>query len=56
VEYAAALAQRAGARRLALFHHDPWRTDAQIDALVAQHATAPIHVFAAHDGMIIDLP
>ncbi|HEY2640459.1 MAG TPA: MBL fold metallo-hydrolase [Streptosporangiaceae bacterium] len=56
VEYAAALAQRAGARQLALFHHDPWRTDAQIDALVAQHATAPIHVFAAHDGMIIDLP
>lgn len=56
VEYAVALAQRAGARQLALFHHDPWRTDAQIDALVAQHATAPVRVFAAHDGMIVDLP
>jgi len=56
VEYAVALAQRASARQLALFHHDPWRTDAQIDALVAQHATAPIRVFAAHDGMTIDLP
>jgi ribonuclease BN (tRNA processing enzyme) len=56
VEYAAGLAQRAGARQLALFHHDPWRTDAQIDALVAQHATAPVRVFAARDGMIVDLP
>jgi phosphoribosyl 1,2-cyclic phosphodiesterase len=56
VEYAVALAQRAGARQLALFHHDPWRTDAAIDALVAQHATAPIRVFAAYDGMVVDLP
>jgi phosphoribosyl 1,2-cyclic phosphodiesterase len=56
VEYAVALAQRASARQLALFHHDPWRTDAQIDALVAQHATASVRVFAARDGMIVDLP
>jgi phosphoribosyl 1,2-cyclic phosphodiesterase len=56
VEYAVALAQRASARQLALFHHDPWRTDAEIDALAAQHATAPVRVFAAYDGMIVDLP
>ena len=56
VEYAVALAQRAKARQVALFHHDPWRTDAQIDALVAQHAAAPVRVFAAYDGMIVDLP
>jgi phosphoribosyl 1,2-cyclic phosphodiesterase len=56
VEYAVALAQRANARQLALFHHDPWRTDAEIDALVAQHATAPVRVFAAYDGMVMDLP
>lgn len=56
VEYAVALAQRAGARQCALFHHDPWRTDAQIDALVAQHASASVRVFAARDGMIVDLP
>lgn len=56
VEYAVALAQRARARQLALFHHDPLRTDAEIDALVAQYATAPVRVFAAHDGMIVDLP
>lgn len=56
VEYAIALAQRAGARQLALFHHDPWRTDAAIDALVAQHATASVRVFAAYDSLIVDLP
>ena len=56
VEYAVALARRANARQVALFHHDPWRTDAQIDTLVAQHAAAPVHVFAAYDGMIVDLP
>jgi hypothetical protein len=41
---------------IALFHHDPWRTDAEIDALVASHATTPVRVFAAYDGMIVDLP
>jgi ribonuclease BN (tRNA processing enzyme) len=56
VEYAVALAQRAGARQLALFHHDPWRTDAEIDAFVTQHATASVHVFAAYDGLVVDLP
>jgi hypothetical protein len=56
VEYAAALAQRAGARQLALFHHDPWRTDTEIDGFVAQYATAPVHVFAAYDGLVVDLP
>ena len=56
VEYAVALAQRTGARQLALFHHDPWRSDAAIDALVAQHAMAPVRVCAAYDGMVVDLP
>lgn len=56
VECAVALAQRAGARQLALFHYDPWRTDAGIDALVAQHVTAPVRVLAAYDGMIVNLP
>ena len=51
-----ALAQRASARQLALFHHDPWRTDTEIDGFVAQFATAPVHVFAAYDGMVVDLP
>jgi len=56
VEYAVGLAQHAGARQLALFHHDPWRTDAEIDELAAKHAGGPVRVFAAYDGLIVDLP
>jgi phosphoribosyl 1,2-cyclic phosphodiesterase len=56
VEYAVELGRRAGARRVALFHHDPWRSDAEIDAFVARHALGPVRVIAAHDGMIVDLP
>jgi ribonuclease BN (tRNA processing enzyme) len=56
VEYAVALAQRADARQLALFPHDPWRTDAEIDAFVARYVTAPVSVFAAHQGMVVDPP
>jgi phosphoribosyl 1,2-cyclic phosphodiesterase len=53
---AVALARRANARQLALSHHDPWRTDAEIDDLVAQHAAAPVRGFAARGGMVVDLP
>jgi len=56
IEYAVGLAQQAGARRLALFHHDPWRTDAEIDELAAKHAGGPVRVFAAYDGLSVDLP
>ncbi len=27
-----------------------------LDALAAQHAAAPVRVFAAHDGMVVNLP
>src|SRR4029077_7540488 len=37
VEYAVGLAEAAGVKRLLLFHHDPARTDDQIDAIVAAH-------------------
>jgi phosphoribosyl 1,2-cyclic phosphodiesterase len=56
VEYAVELGVRANARQVALFHHDPWRTDAEIDGFVASHALAPVSVFAAYDGMVVDLP
>ena len=56
VEYAVALAERAGARQVALFHHDPWRSDADIDAFVARHVLAPVRVLAAYDGLVADLP
>jgi phosphoribosyl 1,2-cyclic phosphodiesterase len=56
VEYAAGLAEAAGARRLVLFHHDPGRTDDQLDALVAGLSAGPVPVTAAAEGMVLDLP
>jgi hypothetical protein len=31
-------------------------TDAETDAFVAQYATAPAHIFAAHNSIFVDLP
>lgn len=56
VEYAVGLAERAGARRLALFHHSPWRTDDELDAIVAATAGAGVDVFAAYDGQQVVIP
>jgi len=58
-EYAIAAANRAGVKKLALFHHDPDRTDDQIDEL-AQNYCKPekygqTEVFFAREGMEIDL-
>jgi hypothetical protein len=38
-----------------LFHHDPARTDDEIDALVAAHAGGGVEVVAAAEGLAIDL-
>ena len=54
--YAVGLAAEARARQLFLFHHDPARTDQQIDAMVARHADGPVAVAAAREGLILDLP
>ena len=54
-EHALVAARRAGVRRMAFFHHDPLRTDAQIDELSAiycnQADTGDINVFFAREGM-----
>jgi phosphoribosyl 1,2-cyclic phosphodiesterase len=55
VEYAVGLAQAAGARTVALFHHDPARTDDEIDALVVAHAGGTVEVIGAAEGLTIDL-
>ena len=55
VEYAIGLAEAAGVKRLLLFHHDPTRTDDQIDAIVAAHRGTAISVEAAAEGTVIDL-
>ena len=55
-EWAVDYAIAAGARRLALFHHDPLRTDEALDRLVedcrrrASSAGSPLLVFAAAEG------
>jgi phosphoribosyl 1,2-cyclic phosphodiesterase len=54
--YALNLATRAKARRLVLFHHDPGRTDAEIDALAARFRDASPPVEAAREGTVFELP
>jgi phosphoribosyl 1,2-cyclic phosphodiesterase len=63
-EYAAALGRRAGARRVALAHHKPSRTDAELDELgrrfsdSGQAASGPSggpEIFVAAEGGILDL-
>jgi phosphoribosyl 1,2-cyclic phosphodiesterase len=55
------LAEMGGVRRLAFFHHDPERTDDEIDALVRTHGQpatdsgVPQSCFGARDGMQIEL-
>ena len=55
VDYAVGLAERAGARRLLLFHHDPPRTDDAIDEIVRAHQRPRVDVQAAAEGAVIDL-
>ena len=55
VEYAVGLAHAAGARKLVLFHHDPSRTDDEIDALVAAQRGGAVDVVAASEGLVLDL-
>lgn len=58
-EYAIAAAKRSGVKRLALFHHEPVRTDAQIDELSKKYCSVDYagdtEVFFAREGMRIEL-
>ena len=59
VEYALAVGRVAGAKRLALTHHDPLRSDDALDRLVekarADLSDIALEVFAAAEGQILDL-
>lgn len=55
IEYAVGLAERCGVGRLLLFHHDPPRTDDQVDALVALHRRRFPALDAAAEGVVLDL-
>jgi phosphoribosyl 1,2-cyclic phosphodiesterase len=54
-EYAVALGERAGARQVMLFHHDPERTDDAVDVLLARFRDRAVEVAAASEGSVIDL-
>ncbi len=54
--YGIGLAMEAGAKGLWLFHHDPPRTDDEIDAIVGRYRGEAIPVVAAAEAMAIDLP
>ncbi len=54
--YAVGLAEAASVPRVLLYHHDPPRTDDQIDALVARYAGRAVVVEGARQGTVIDLP
>jgi phosphoribosyl 1,2-cyclic phosphodiesterase len=56
IDYAVALAVEAGARSLVLFHHDPRRTDDELDALACGLRDAPLPVTVAREGDRLTLP
>jgi len=59
VSYAVRVAKEAGAGTLAMFHHDPCRSDDAIDALLAEARTTAgdqCDVIAAREGLAIELP
>ncbi len=59
IEYAVWLAAQVGARRLALFHHDPSHDDDMIDCFTGRAAACGagmgVEVFAAAEGLTVDV-
>jgi len=49
------VAREAGAKTLVLFHHDPDSTDRMVDGLLRQAREEFDSVFAASEGMVINL-
>ncbi|MEY2419146.1 MAG: hypothetical protein QOG90_1826 [Actinomycetota bacterium] len=55
IDYAIELGERAGVGKVVLFHHDPSRTDDQLDAVVAVNQHHKVPVIAAVEGLSLDL-
>nr|MBF0221789.1 MBL fold metallo-hydrolase [Desulfobulbaceae bacterium] len=59
MEFAVQLAARSQVKKMALFHHEPMRTDKQLDALTAKHCSpgndGGTEIFFAKEGMEIIL-
>lgn len=56
IEYAIGLGRKAGAKSVMLFHHDPDRTDDDLDHIVASLNGTKPKVTAAAEGSVIELP
>ena len=54
-EYAVLLGQRAGVRRVVLFHHKPSRTDAELDLVARRFDRSPMPVTVAAEGGTIEV-
>ena len=56
-DYAVAVAASCGAKKLAMFHHDPERTDDELDRFAAcmRGTTDVFEVFAAREGLVVEL-
>jgi len=57
VEHVVRLAHEAGVKRLAITHHDPMRTDAQLAELegATRRAAGDLSLFFAREGLVIDV-
>ncbi len=55
IDYAIELGKKADAAKVVLYHHDPSRTDDQIDAIVAVNQHHHVRVIAASEGLSLDL-
>jgi phosphoribosyl 1,2-cyclic phosphodiesterase len=57
VEHVVRLAREAGVKRLALTHHDPMRTDAQLAELerAIRHLDEDLPLFFAREGLVIEV-
>ncbi len=59
IEYAVETAQRAGVKQLAICHHDPLRTDLQIDKLsqefCREQGSGGPEILFAREGMVVEL-
>jgi ribonuclease BN (tRNA processing enzyme) len=56
IDYAVALAEKAHAKHLVLFHHDSQRTDDALDAIVANLQDRDVKVTAAAEGDLLTIP
>ncbi|MFZ0667484.1 MAG: MBL fold metallo-hydrolase [Acidimicrobiales bacterium] len=56
IGYAIGLAEASDVKRLLLYHHDPPRTDDQIDSILSGIRRTSVEIAGAAEQMVIDLP